>query len=768
MDDELPTTTRSLRHRLAVDVLHVFVLSGFAVAQPVYDLLGKHAAYFVARGSMPVDVGVLVLTLSLALPAIVAGCLLVSRALGVVFYTAAFAAVQIALVAGIVLPATKTLLLPGIATLVPVGCGLLFALAYRKTRVVRLFLTVVSPAILIFPVVFVFATPVSKIVFPKEIPSASGAWSLSPESHVVFLVFDLLPVTALMDEHQNLDAERYPGFARMQAQSFWFRRARTVSRATAKAIPALLTGLYPRKDALGLLEDFPKNLFTLFGAAGDVHAFEPMTRLCPETLCGEGNSLSLRARLTSLSKDTAIVFLHLLLPERLTGRLPPIDSQWGSFDPEADKRTVPPAAAEGADELGERESKRESRREIRKKKRERKRKKEELHKLVKDLSSQDRLEKFEVFLEGLDRRAGRNLSFLHLDLPHGPFLYLSSGKKYVPEGAKYKRLHLGSALGKGGGKPGKRTWGPDRYLVDLAYQRLTHQIVLADKLVGQLLDRLDELGTLERSLVVITADHGQGYRPNGFQRSMADADTVHVPLFVKFPGQREGFVDDRAVESVDVLPTIVDALDLKLDWQFDGYSLSAGSGDESAVRRRQPLELERDLATCLRHKLDRVASDSLEIPGAGPRRELVGQRIADVLKTAREGEELTRLHGVKLDQEALLTDVDLSSDFVPAYLTGSLEPGGKSTIIDLAIALNGVIRATLTTYQTSGKSRFATMVAESSLVAGNNTWAVFRLQNEDRAGIQVDTLFTDDTNIVPAELPLFADGFESGDTSAWQ
>ncbi len=723
MDGESPATIRKLQCELGIDVLHVFVLSSFAVAQPIYDLLGKHPTYFVARASEPIDVVALILALSLMVPAILAGCLLLARALGPRFYTAALAALQIALIAAIALPPARTWPGPGIATLVPVGLGLLFAMAYRKLRAVRLFLPLASPAILVFPIVFIFATPVSKVVFAQPPPSRAGAFSPAPDSHVIFLILDLLPVTALMDEHQDLDAERYPGFARLQAQSVWFRRARTVSGATAWAVPALLTGRYPRAGELGLLEDHPRNLFTLFGAAGAIHAFEPITRLCPQTLCGETRSRPPRARLASLFRDTSLVALHLLLPERLTGRLPPIDSQWGSFDPDAAPRSspasgrlfrVPPSG--GASDPDKKESERERRTRL----------KQELHERALNLGSQDRLRKFETFLEGLGGPAGRNLSFLHLNLPHGPYVYLASGKRYVPDGRKHRRLRT---------TPGKRArrneWGPDPYLVDLAYRRLTHQIMLADRLVGRLLDRLEELGDLERSLVVVTADHGESFEPRGLQRPMADADTVHVPLFIKFPGQQPGAVDDRAVETVDVLPTIVDALGLKIDWQFEGASLRPGSDDASAVKRRKPPALKRDLLTCLRRKLDRVAARSPEIPATGPHRKLIGRQVVDLLKSARTGQELARLDQVKLDQAAFLADVDPGSDFVPAYLTGSVESGGERSPRSLAIAVNGVIRATPTTYQgRGGEVRFAALVAESSFVAGANTWAVFRLQNE--------------------------------------
>ena len=244
-----------------------------------------------------------------------------------------------------------------------------------------------------------------------------------------------------------------------------------------------------------------------------------MTQLCPETLCGYDRPPPLGARLASLSRDTAIVLEHLLLPERFTGRLPPIDSQWGSFDPAA------PTEESGGP-------------------------------LATSLLSEDRLKNFELFIEGLGSRESRNLSFLHLGLPHGPFLYLSSGKTYLQKGKKY--IAIRNVVGRGRGKADSASWGPNRYLVDLAYQRLTHHIMLADKLVGRLLDRLEETNMLERSLIVVAADHGHSYEPNIFPRMLRHADTLHVPLFIKFPqrganrggqGRRQGVVDDHVQAS---------------------------------------------------------------------------------------------------------------------------------------------------------------------------------------------------------------------------
>ena len=53
------------------DAVHLWTLSAFAFAQPLYDLLGKNFTFFVARGSQPVDSLIFVFGLSIGLPALI-------------------------------------------------------------------------------------------------------------------------------------------------------------------------------------------------------------------------------------------------------------------------------------------------------------------------------------------------------------------------------------------------------------------------------------------------------------------------------------------------------------------------------------------------------------------------------------------------------------------------------------------------------------------------------------------------------------------------
>ena len=82
---------------------------------------------------------------------------------------------------------------------------------------------------------------------------------------------------------------------------------------------------------------------------------------------------------------------------------------------------------------------------------------------------------------------------------------------------------------------------------------------------------------MESCLLIVTADHGVSFRP-GHSRRLPDADNLadiaSVPLFIKLPGQKEGRIDDRNVESVDIFPTIAESLGIELSEPVDGIPVS--------------------------------------------------------------------------------------------------------------------------------------------------------------------------------------------------
>ncbi len=109
-----------------------------------------------------------------------------------------------------------------------------------------------------------------------------------------------------------------------------------------------------------------------------------------------------------------------------------------------------------------------------------------------------------------------------------------------------------------------------------------------DRFVADLLERIDQ----ERTLVVITADHGELLGEHGlYAHPFKLYDTLlKVPLLIRLPGQRRQVVIERLVRSLDIAPTVVDALGLGEAADFDGASLlPLMDGNPQAYTPRQAI-----------------------------------------------------------------------------------------------------------------------------------------------------------------------------------
>ena len=91
-----------------------------------------------------------------------------------------------------------------------------------------------------------------------------------------------------------------------------------------------------------------------------------------------------------------------------------------------------------------------------------------------------------------------------------------------------------------------------------------------DKVVGETLDTLEELGILDETLVVFTSDHGPP-----FARGKCSVYELggHVPLIVRWPGvSRPGERQATPVSLVDFMPTVLDAAALDMPGYLPGRS----------------------------------------------------------------------------------------------------------------------------------------------------------------------------------------------------
>ncbi|MCP4640752.1 MAG: sulfatase [bacterium] len=111
-------------------------------------------------------------------------------------------------------------------------------------------------------------------------------------------------------------------------------------------------------------------------------------------------------------------------------------------------------------------------------------------------------------------------------------------------------------------------------------------ILYADDHIGHLVSRLDELGLAENTIIIISADHGDVLGEDGRSTQHAaigqpSDEVMQVPLIVAGGGLPAGRRVTALTENVDIVPTLVDLLNLRTPARFDGQSLVGVTGDSS-------------------------------------------------------------------------------------------------------------------------------------------------------------------------------------------
>jgi hypothetical protein len=521
--------------------LAVFGLTVFALGLPLLRVLLPHPEFFIAHGMGRGEVVAYVLVLTVVLPAAVAtGAWLAGRA-HPTLRTVILAVVAALAVAGALQPLAGLGLFPVLA----VGLGVSLAVSEPRHRAVRQVLGtlgVLSVALTLLAVG----------------PSRTGAYVRSGEASVlavesdgrtapaVFLVFDELPVTALLRSDLTINRDRFPNFARLAGQSDWYRLASSVSAQTTSSVPALLSGVETDDQRVPVASAYPSNLFLQLGATHEVRAYEPVTALCPGSVCrtraagvgegrdGEANDGASRGGLGGVARDSAVVLGHAVGSDDLRSTLPAIDHSWSRFE-----RDTGVAPSDGGVV--------------------------EFAALGGDAALPSQAQRLLELSTGPS--AGRRplAVVAHVLAPHMPYVATPSGQLYQSLPMEGMETHDARLAWPATGPESSRIQG---------YQRLLLQLGAVDRLLGQVIDRLEEAGVWDEAAVVVTADHGASFEPGPFRDVAAGgAEVSAVPLFVKRPGQRDGEVRDVAALTIDAVPTLLGALDIDTPSDFDGVDL---------------------------------------------------------------------------------------------------------------------------------------------------------------------------------------------------
>ncbi len=503
---------------------------------------------------------------------------------------------------------------------------------------------------------------------------------------VVVVIFDEFPTDDLVAPDGRIDRLRFPNFARLARISDWFPNGHTVFDSSFQAVPAILDARMPGPRKAPDVRSHQPSIYHLMDRLGyEIHRVESASALCPPRICPDG-------------------------------------------------RTRRPGVLDR-------------------------------------LKGGGRPARLNAWMAQIRRRERPALYLQHTLLPHEPWIYLPSGRQNRPSGEDPIR-----------GINRRRSFDDVR-LSQHNHMRHLLQVGYVDHQLGRLLDRLRDQGMLRRTLIAVVADHGYSYDIGARSRRLVTETNIDeiapVPFFVKAPGQMRGRVNRSFVRNIDLVPTIAEMLGTKIWWPHDGRSAYS-----AASRERNEMVLEKrdfsGLVSIGRQELAERRAANRErwarLFGTGVQSRLVfGDPWASVYRIGPNAELLDRLvtglperrpvsdallasagkrPGARTGQvraavanAELLRDVGPEDPIEPTRITGTLEGSAAEGRRDLAVAVNGRVRAVGRSFRfrPGGRELFSFVVPETALRRGDNRVEVFEVVDGGRA-------------LIPLPSADFADG----------
>jgi hypothetical protein len=513
-------------------------LTGLAISQPLLSVLGENPTLFVFNNVDGWRLVLFALGVAFVPPLIIWLVVVVigfaSRRLAdVVFVAVATVLTGLAVVQLLKWVGLTNAVIVSILALVMAAA---FAAALVRFSVVYEWVRYLAILPVLAVALFLVVSPTHDLLNDRDAAARTAAGDLAP---VVFVMLDEFPTKSLLGSDGGIDRVRYPNLATLAGGSTWYRNYTVQATWTEISVPAILSGQEPRGGGAGLWTDYPDTLFSLLAPTHELTAFESFTALCGYASCGvEGASgASNEARTGELLSRVGKIWGDRVTPGVTT------KTDLGEFG-ELEALTEPPTDA--ASPLWEGDTS------------------DAMGRVLRAMGT--RPARAQAFIDSMQSDDERGLYYLHLLYPHQPWTVDPQGMGYVDEDAGAPAVPLTEV---------PEDDEPTEWDKALQEQRYLWQAAYTDQVVGQVLDRLRETGLYDESLVIVTADHGVAFDGGLSAGRRVTEDTIsdlaYAPLFVKLPGQSEGQVDDSDLMSVDLLPTIADALGVTIPWPVAGY-----------------------------------------------------------------------------------------------------------------------------------------------------------------------------------------------------
>lgn len=178
------------------------------------------------------------------------------------------------------------------------------------------------------------------------------------------------------------------------------------------------------------------------------------------------------------------------------------------------------------------------------------------------------------FLEWLEEEPGRPFfAYIHYIEPHFPYT------PPAPFDTLFAPIEPGAYVQPTqnyGFQPFDRMDGVERELLEKVIGEYDGEIAYLDSLLGQFFRELDRRGVLDRTIIVLTSDHGEEFfdhRMWGHGHSLFN-EVVRIPLIMRFPGKiPAGMRVEGLASLVDVMPTLLELSGIEENLETAGGSL---------------------------------------------------------------------------------------------------------------------------------------------------------------------------------------------------
>ena len=529
----LPSFRGSDAERFFEEYAYIFLVVNLAILVPLLGVLGDQFNLFTAHG-MTGSAIISLLLIVMVLPAAVLSLLRwLAKLLGVV---KAFDGVILTVFLGVFLTylfnkigygisssSYEPAILISIAMLVT-GGSVVIILNSEVLRKMS-YLSLVIPIVMLH---FVFVSPASTL-FGRS----NGILGEKPEgindTPVFLLVFDEFSGLTIQNGEGDLDVARYPSFAELARNADYFPNALTADYHTVISVPSIVSGTLRLGDKRGLASG--ENLIELFQFwGGGVRA---QSSVLPADLMYEQQTNPY-----SFASDIVTLYLHIISHqdwiENQIGVIPPTWKGFGIFYETIEEIEQPEKVS----------STRTSR---------------PSHPVRLDIL-------FDWFDELAMNEEKKQFNFLHVVYPHVPYTTTATGR-LQSNSEKIRQQILAI-----------ETFNAEQKFLNVSYHNYLQQTSYAGVLLKEFIEVLKETGMYEKSLIIVTADHGVSYNAEGvYRRDPLTKDAwkniSSVPLIIKYPFQEEGRVNNSFVTTLDIAPTIMGVTGIVSPWDLAGENL---------------------------------------------------------------------------------------------------------------------------------------------------------------------------------------------------